>query len=53
MAHRRGRDGLSGSADFMITKEKHAHRVFFFRDHGERRGSGLVGAAAVDPGLST
>jgi hypothetical protein len=24
-------------ADFMITKEKHAHRVFFFRDHAERR----------------
>ena len=23
---------------FMITKEKHAHRVFFFRDHAERRG---------------
>ena len=25
-------------ADFMITKEKFAHRRFFFRDHAERRG---------------
>jgi hypothetical protein len=30
--------GRSEPADFMITKEKYAHRRFFFRDHAERRG---------------
>jgi hypothetical protein len=36
-AHPRGRGGRPEPADFMITKEKHAHRMFFFRDHAERR----------------
>jgi hypothetical protein len=30
--------------DFMITKEKHAYRVFFFRDHAA---SGEAGALVV------
>ena len=33
----RARSGRPEHANFMITKEKYAHRRFFFRDHAERR----------------
>jgi hypothetical protein len=32
----------------MITKEKHAHRVLFFRDHGRRRRASDGAACATD-----